>query len=116
MQINAFHQRCIQSRECGFFRDDLGPFHRQRSASFARNDAAIGDGDGLTRQDAADTLEDRLRPAGELHLQQFMQSGAMKLWRDQAGGNQCLRFGGKGDAIGDLRNIKLLDAEGVTRQ
>ena len=116
MQVNAFHQRCIQPRECGFFRDNFRPFHRQRSASFARNDAAIGNGDGLTRQDATYALEDRLWPAGELHLQQFMQSGAMELGRDQPGSDKRLRFGGKGDAIGDFSNIERLDAEGVARQ
>ena len=92
MQINAFHQRCIQPCKGRFFRDDFRPFRWQGSAPFARNDAAIGDGDGLTRQDATYALEDRLWPAGELHLQQFMQRWAMQLRRDQTGGDKGLRF------------------------
>ena len=45
-----------------------------------------------------------------------MQSGAMKLWRDQPGGDQRLRFGGKGDSIRNFGDIERLDTEGITRQ
>ena len=116
MQIYAFHQRRIQPRESGFFRDIFRPFCRQRGTLVTRDDAAIGDGNGLTRQHATNAFEDRLRTCGELQLQHFMQCGAMELRRYQPSRDQRLRFRGKGDAAWDFGDVKWLDAEGIARQ
>ena len=40
----------------------------------------------------------------------------MQLRRNQASGNQRLRFGGEGDTISDFSDIERLDAERITRQ
>src|SRR5262249_11242559 len=86
------------------------------AALLALDDAALGDDEGLAREDAVDPGEDGLAPGGELHLKELVPHLADELRRRQARGKEGARLGGEGEAGRRLEIVERLDAERVARQ
>ena len=116
MQFDAVEQRLLQPLQ----RLGLVPFARaflrKRGALMTLDDLAVGDDDGLARQDALDAGENRVAPRRELQLQQFRLRAGIDRRRREAAGDQRLRLRGEGEAVLGLGIVERLDAEGVARQ
>ena len=89
---------------------------RHSGKPLAGDDAAFLDHQALTRQHPRDAGERRLRAGRELHRQEIIARGRVKLRRDQAGGDQRLRLGGKSKALRRFGDVERLDAERIARQ
>ncbi len=116
VQHHALGEDGIEPRQRIALVDGEGRTSGQRRAPQPVDDPAALDDDGLARQYALDTGEDRLAPGGELDLHQLVAHVANELAIGEAGGNERGRLGGEGETRCRLDIVERLDAEGIARQ
>ncbi len=116
MQANRILKRRIQTPYRVFFGFDTRPGARERQAPAALDDPPAGDNQGFSGSDAADAVEYGFVAGGELELQKFRAAVRIDPRRNDAGGDQRLRLGGKSESVRRFGVIKRLDSEGIAGQ